>query len=230
MAKKKTIRTHSADSARRCASRTRSERAKNFDEVACGYSLEDALREAERCLLCPDQPCIARLPGRHQHPRLHPEDRREGLPRRLRRPHRHQPAAGRSAAASARRRTSAKACARSASRWSRSPSGAWSASSATRRSPRAGSTSPTSSRTRFKVGIVGSGPGRHGLRGRHGQGRLRRHRVRGLPPAGRRAALRHPGFPPAERGDRRRDRQPRRSSASSSSATRWSAACSPSSR
>jgi len=37
-------------------------RAKNFEEVACGYSLEDALRESERCLQCPDEPCIAGCP------------------------------------------------------------------------------------------------------------------------------------------------------------------------
>jgi len=37
-------------------------RAKNFEEVACGYRLEDALRESERCLMCPDQPCIAGCP------------------------------------------------------------------------------------------------------------------------------------------------------------------------
>ena len=37
-------------------------RAKNFEEVACGYSLEEALREAERCLLCPDQPCVSGCP------------------------------------------------------------------------------------------------------------------------------------------------------------------------
>ena len=37
-------------------------RAKNFEEVACGYNLEEASREAERCLLCPDQPCIAGCP------------------------------------------------------------------------------------------------------------------------------------------------------------------------
>ncbi len=37
-------------------------RARNFAEVACGYELEDAQREAERCLLCPDQPCIAGCP------------------------------------------------------------------------------------------------------------------------------------------------------------------------
>ncbi len=38
------------------------ERAGNFEEVACGYSLEEALRESERCLLCPDEPCISGCP------------------------------------------------------------------------------------------------------------------------------------------------------------------------
>ena len=37
-------------------------RSKNFEEVACGYSLEEALRESERCLMCPDEPCIAGCP------------------------------------------------------------------------------------------------------------------------------------------------------------------------
>jgi len=37
-------------------------RARNFSEVACGYSLEDAIRESERCLLCPDPACIAGCP------------------------------------------------------------------------------------------------------------------------------------------------------------------------
>ena len=37
-------------------------RAANFAEVACGYTLEEALREAERCLLCPDEPCIRGCP------------------------------------------------------------------------------------------------------------------------------------------------------------------------
>ena len=39
---------------------------------------------------------------------------------------------------------------------------------------------------------------RHGLRRRHGQGRLRRHRLRGLPPGRRRAAIRHPRIPSAQ--------------------------------
>jgi glutamate synthase (NADPH/NADH) small chain len=38
------------------------ERARNFKEVACGYGVEEALREAERCLLCPDEPCVRGCP------------------------------------------------------------------------------------------------------------------------------------------------------------------------
>jgi len=37
-------------------------RAKNFAEVNCGYSVQEASREAERCLLCPDQPCVSGCP------------------------------------------------------------------------------------------------------------------------------------------------------------------------
>ena len=37
-------------------------RARNFEEVACGYTLENALREAERCLQCADEPCIRGCP------------------------------------------------------------------------------------------------------------------------------------------------------------------------
>jgi glutamate synthase (NADPH/NADH) small chain len=38
------------------------ERAENFDEVATGYSEDDALREAERCLLCPKAKCVDACP------------------------------------------------------------------------------------------------------------------------------------------------------------------------
>jgi glutamate synthase (NADPH/NADH) small chain len=37
-------------------------RVKNFDEVACGYRLEDALVEADRCLDCADEPCVKGCP------------------------------------------------------------------------------------------------------------------------------------------------------------------------
>ena len=35
------------------------ERACNFDEVNLGYLVEDAQLEAERCLMCPEQPCVS---------------------------------------------------------------------------------------------------------------------------------------------------------------------------
>jgi glutamate synthase (NADPH/NADH) small chain len=61
MAKKRTIRTIPQQ---RTPMREQDpqERATNFAEVACGYGLEDAMRESERCLLCPDQPCISGCP------------------------------------------------------------------------------------------------------------------------------------------------------------------------
>jgi len=61
MAKKRTIRTIPQE---RTPMREQDPqaRAKNFEEVACGYSIEDALRESERCMLCPDEPCIAGCP------------------------------------------------------------------------------------------------------------------------------------------------------------------------
>ena len=61
MAKKKTIRTIPQE---RTPMREQpaSVRVKNFAEVACGFTLEDALRESERCLLCPEQPCVEGCP------------------------------------------------------------------------------------------------------------------------------------------------------------------------
>ncbi len=61
MAKKKTIRTIPQD---RTPMREQEPlvRAKNFEEVACGYSVQDAARESDRCLMCPDQPCVAGCP------------------------------------------------------------------------------------------------------------------------------------------------------------------------
>jgi glutamate synthase (NADPH/NADH) small chain len=61
MAKKKTIR--SIPQARTAMpEQTPQARVQNFDEVACGYRLEDALVEAERCLDCADQPCVRGCP------------------------------------------------------------------------------------------------------------------------------------------------------------------------
>jgi glutamate synthase (NADPH/NADH) small chain len=38
------------------------ERVRNFSEVSLGYRPEDAAIEAERCLMCPDQPCVSGCP------------------------------------------------------------------------------------------------------------------------------------------------------------------------
>jgi glutamate synthase (NADPH) small chain len=38
------------------------ERARNFLEVSLGYRLEEALVESERCLFCPDEPCVRGCP------------------------------------------------------------------------------------------------------------------------------------------------------------------------
>jgi glutamate synthase (NADPH/NADH) small chain len=60
-AKKKTIRT--IPQARTpMPERPAKERARSFQEVACGYSVEHALREAERCLLCPEPLCVDGCP------------------------------------------------------------------------------------------------------------------------------------------------------------------------
>lgn len=61
MAKKKTIRT--IPQARTpMPEQDAKERARNFTEVACGYTLENALVEAERCLQCADEPCVRGCP------------------------------------------------------------------------------------------------------------------------------------------------------------------------
>jgi len=61
MAKKRTIRTIPQQ---RTPVREQdpAERVKNFSEVSRGYAQEDALVESERCLRCPDQPCVRGCP------------------------------------------------------------------------------------------------------------------------------------------------------------------------
>src|SRR5512138_2151551 len=61
MAKKKTIRTIPQERTPMPEQEPRV-RAKNFKEVALGYTQENALVEAERCLQCPDEPCVRGCP------------------------------------------------------------------------------------------------------------------------------------------------------------------------
>ncbi|MBM3555689.1 MAG: NADPH-dependent glutamate synthase [Alphaproteobacteria bacterium] len=61
MAKKKTIRSipQTRTPVRELDPKVR---ARNFAEVNCGYTIEEAMREAERCLHCPEEPCIGGCP------------------------------------------------------------------------------------------------------------------------------------------------------------------------
>ncbi|HEY5898184.1 MAG TPA: NADPH-dependent glutamate synthase [Burkholderiales bacterium] len=61
MAKKKTIRSIPQQRARMAEQEPKA-RARNFSEVACGFKLEDAMHEAERCLMCPDPACVEGCP------------------------------------------------------------------------------------------------------------------------------------------------------------------------
>jgi glutamate synthase (NADPH/NADH) small chain len=61
MATKRTIRSIPQQRTQ-MAEQPAAERARNFDEVNLGYSAADALRESERCLFCPDEPCIRGCP------------------------------------------------------------------------------------------------------------------------------------------------------------------------
>lgn len=44
------------------AKRPVDERIKNFEEVALGYTVEEAVKEAERCILCPKPTCVPACP------------------------------------------------------------------------------------------------------------------------------------------------------------------------
>ncbi len=61
MAKKKTIRTIPQDRTP-MQEQVPEIRARNFAEVSLGYELAAAVRESERCLMCPDEPCIRGCP------------------------------------------------------------------------------------------------------------------------------------------------------------------------
>ncbi|HJP10628.1 MAG TPA: NADPH-dependent glutamate synthase [Arenicellales bacterium] len=59
--KKKTIRTIPQKRARMLVQAS-TQRVENFEEVALGFELDDALNESERCLFCPDPACVAGCP------------------------------------------------------------------------------------------------------------------------------------------------------------------------
>ncbi len=50
-------------SPRRMSEQDPKDRIKNFDEVPLGYTKEDAIYEAQRCLQCKDSPCVSGCPA-----------------------------------------------------------------------------------------------------------------------------------------------------------------------
>jgi glutamate synthase (NADPH/NADH) small chain len=67
--KKKTIRTIPRDRAP-VREQAPGERVRNFAEVTHGFRVEDALHEADRCLLCPDPVCVPGCPVNIDIPRF----------------------------------------------------------------------------------------------------------------------------------------------------------------
>jgi glutamate synthase (NADPH/NADH) small chain len=61
MAKKRTVRTI-PQTRTQASEQPPRERVQNFEEVCSSYRIEDALRESDRCLLCPDPACVAGCP------------------------------------------------------------------------------------------------------------------------------------------------------------------------
>ncbi len=61
MGKKRTIRTIPQERTP-VAEQPPEERVRNFEEVSRGYDTEAALLESQRCLMCPEQPCVAGCP------------------------------------------------------------------------------------------------------------------------------------------------------------------------
>ena len=61
MAKKRTIRTI-PQTRTPLQEQPPQQRVRNFDEVSCSYGVQDAMRESDRCLLCPDPACVAGCP------------------------------------------------------------------------------------------------------------------------------------------------------------------------
>ena len=142
----------------RCPSAMPLERSRNFKEVNLGYSMADALAEAERCIMCSKPTCIAGCPVSHRHPALHPPHPGARLST-ARSPSSTSPTSSRrSAVACARRSRSARRSAwsaeRSSNRWR---SAGWSASSATTRDRRKAAP-PRLPRQLGRVAVIGSGP------------------------------------------------------------------------
>ena len=173
------------------------ERARNFCEVSAGYTQDEALLEAERCLICPDQPCVAGCPVNINIPGFI----RQIAQRKFRQAYDVilgvQSPAGR-----VRSRLPAgipvRRCLHGGADLEPVAIGRlerWVGDAAIRDG---WINRPDIDPTPFRVGIVGSGPAGMACCRRHGQGGMRRDGVRSLSRARRRPAVRHSRFPVAE--------------------------------
>ena len=197
MATKKTIRTipqRAHPGARAGPGRSASA---NFEEVDWATTRRGPLLESQRCLICPDTALHDRLSGQRRHPRLHPA---------------RSPTRTTAAPTTSSRATNllpavcGRVCPQEAQCEGVCTVGDTLEPVAIGRLERfvgdlaiaeGWANVPYIDPDAARVGIDRLGPGGHGLRGRHGQGRLRGHGLRGAAPARRRAPLRHPRLPAA---------------------------------
>ena len=181
-------------------------RVKNFDEVNCGYELEDALNEAERCLLCPDPACVAGCPVNINIPKFIEAITAKDL----------RGAYDVITASNLLASVCGRVCPQETQCEGVCVVGETLEPVAIGRLERfvgdnaikeKWSNVPYIEPNGFKIGIVGSGPAGMACAADHGESRVRCDGFRGLPSGRRRAQIRHPRFPPAQHGGRRRNRQ-----------------------
>ena len=133
-------------------------RNKNFDEVALGYTEEQALDEAQRCLHCKEQALHAGLPRDGTYPLISLPRSPRAISRPLIKSSPPPPLCPPSAAVSAPRRASARSTASAASRASLWASAVWSASWPTGTVSMLPALRRSLASNGHRVAVVGSGP------------------------------------------------------------------------
>ena len=133
-------------------------RATNFEEVALGYSPEQARDEALRCLNCKNKPCVSGCPVAVDIPAFLAKVAAGDATRAPMTLFRRRAACPPCAAGCARRKTSARSTARAATRGSRLPSGGWSGMLPTAISPATPGAEEPVTLNGHRVAIVGAGP------------------------------------------------------------------------
>jgi glutamate synthase (NADPH) small chain len=206
------------------------ERVRNFERGGARLRRGQALLEAERCLMCPQPACV---PAARSH---------IDIPAFIERIIEVTYAAPTTSISDANllppicgrvcpQEDQCEGSAPWARRWSRWPSAGWSAGSATSPSSEGWANVPYVDAQRLPgIGIVGSGPAGVACAADMAKAGCECHRTRPFTSPAAFCATAFPEFRLPERGDRRRNRPLVQLGVRKSSATRWSAACSRSSR